>query len=111
MPNASNLHYLNLRALPTTHLPLDRILTTIAINPIPFSAFSRSTALPVVLPLFPLTPTSEDPYIGGHYHLITPLDNLVLPTLTTLTLDIEARGLLNTLLLLTAQTPLPVRPP
>jgi hypothetical protein len=92
-PMLRNLHSLNLRALPTTHLPLDRILAIIANNPqLQSLALHIQGVLPAVLPLSPLTlPHLKSLCVGGHYHLITILDNLILPTLTTLTLDIEAR--------------------
>jgi len=88
-----NLHILNLRALPTTHLPLDRILAIIANNPqLQSLALHFQGVLPAVLPLSPLTlPHLKTLCVGGHYHLTTILDNLVLPSLTALTLDIEAR--------------------
>jgi hypothetical protein len=92
-PMLRNLHSLSLRALPTTHLPLDRILAIIANNPqLQSLALHLQGVLPAVLPLSPLAlPHLKTLCIGGHYHLTTLIDNLVLPTLTTLTLDIEAR--------------------
>jgi hypothetical protein len=92
-PMLRNLHSLNLRALPTTHLPLDRILAIISNNSqLQSLALHLQGVLPAVLPLAPLTlPHLKTLCVGGHYHLTTLLDNLVLPTLTTLTLDIEAR--------------------
>ena len=92
-PMLRNLHSLNLRALPTTHLPLDRILTIIANNPqLQSLVLHVQGVLPAVLPLAPLTlPHLNTFCVGGHYLLTMLLDNLVLPTLTTLTLDIEAR--------------------
>ena len=88
-----NLHCLNLRALPTTHLPLDRVLAIIANNPqLQSLSLHFQGVLPAVLPLAPLTlPHLKTLSVGGHYHLTTLLENLVLPVLTTLTLDIEAR--------------------
>lgn len=92
-PMLRNLHFLNLRALPTTHLPLDRILAIIANNPqLQSLALHFQGVLPAVLPLSPLTLLHlKTLCIGGHYHLTALLDNLVLPSLTRLTLDIEAR--------------------
>jgi hypothetical protein len=51
-----NLHSLNLRALPTTHLPLDRILVIISNNSqLQSLALHLQGVLPAVLPLAPLT--------------------------------------------------------
>ncbi|KAG6901920.1 hypothetical protein C0995_006630 [Termitomyces sp. Mi166 len=89
----TNLHTLNLRALPACHLPLDRILYIIASNPALESlTLHFQGALPAVLPLSPTTlPLIKTLQIGGHYSLSQLIDVLVLPQLTTLTLDIEPR--------------------
>lgn len=88
-----NLHTLSLRALPTSHLPVDRILTIISNNPqLHVLSLHFQGVLPAVLPLSPLTlPHLAFLSLGGHYHLTTLLDNLILPALVTLSLDIEVR--------------------
>ncbi|RDB27535.1 hypothetical protein Hypma_003789 [Hypsizygus marmoreus] len=89
----SNLHSLNLRALPTAHLPLDRILFIIANNPALESlTLHFQGVLPPILPLAPTTlPLLKTFHIGGHYILSQLVDSLSLPVLDSLTLDIEAR--------------------
>ena len=88
-----NLQILNLRALPTSHLPLDRILAIISNNPhLRSLSLHFQGVLPAVLPLSPLSlPHLSSLSLGGHYHLTTLLDNLILPNLSSLTIDIEAR--------------------
>ncbi|TFK41790.1 hypothetical protein BDQ12DRAFT_396590 [Crucibulum laeve] len=89
----TNLHTLNLRALPTGHLPLDRILSIIAANPaLKELSLNFHGALPAILPLTPTPlPELETLTIGGHYLLSGLVDTLILPRLRSLTLDIDAR--------------------
>lgn len=89
----TNLHTLNLRALPTSHLPLDRILYIIASNPALESlTLHFQGVLPAILPLVPTTLHSVKTFnIGGHFILSQLVDSLILPSLDDLTLDIEAR--------------------
>ncbi|KAF8219338.1 hypothetical protein L208DRAFT_1418372 [Tricholoma matsutake] len=89
----TNLTTLNLRALPTAHLPLDRILYIIANNPSLQSLILHfQGVLPAILPLSPTTLHHLSTLsIGGHYFLSQLVDTLSLPALDTLTLDIEAR--------------------
>ncbi|KAK2465099.1 hypothetical protein APHAL10511_002907 [Amanita phalloides] len=89
----ANLETLNLRALPTAHLPLDRILYILSNN-----HFLRSLTLhfqgvlSAVLPLSDVTlPHLTKLDVGGHYLLTHIVDSLTLPALTDLTVDIEAR--------------------
>lgn len=89
----TNLRHLNLRALPTSHLPLDRILCIIAANTnLESLSLYFTGVLPVILPLAPTSlPELKSLCIGGHYLLSQLVDVLVLPSLDTLTIDIEAR--------------------
>ncbi|KAF8067945.1 hypothetical protein FPV67DRAFT_1494339 [Lyophyllum atratum] len=89
----TNLHTLSLRALPTSHLPLDRILYIIANNPsLESLTLHFQGVLPAVLPLTPTTLSHVKTFhIGGHFILSQLVDVLALPSLTDLTLDIEAR--------------------
>jgi len=89
----TNLRSLNLRALPTNHLPLDRILYLVSSNPnLEVLALHFSAVSPAILPLTPTTLTElKDLTLGGHYLLSQLADSLVLPSLDTLSLDIEAR--------------------
>lgn len=89
----TNLHTLNLRALPTCHLPLDRILYIITNNPSLHSlSLHFQGALPAVLPLTPTTLHHiHTLHLGGHFTLTQLIDALALPRLCTLTLDIEPR--------------------
>ncbi|KAF8872510.1 hypothetical protein BD779DRAFT_1452696 [Infundibulicybe gibba] len=88
-----NLHTLNLRALPTSHLPLDRLLSIVSANPsLHILSLHFQGVLPAVLPL---TPTKLSQLttltVGGHYLLTQFVDSLIAPVLDDLTLDIEAR--------------------
>lgn len=89
----ANLRTLNLRALPTSHLPLDRILQIIAYNPgLESLTLHFQAVLPVILPLSPMTLHSLKTFsIGGHYILGQLVDSLILPSLDNLTIDVEAR--------------------
>ena len=92
-PMLRDLHTLNLRALPTSHLPLDRILFILSNNPnLKNVALHFQGVLPAILPLSALTlPQVTSLNLGGHYLLTNLLDSLTLPNLSELTLDIEAR--------------------
>jgi len=89
----TGLTTLNLRALPTAHLPLDRILYIIANNSdLQSLTLHFHGVLPAILPLAPTTLHRLTTFsIGGHYFLSQLVDSLCLPALDTLTLDIEAR--------------------
>jgi hypothetical protein len=89
----TNLTTLNLRALPTAHLPLDRILYIIANNPsLQSLTLHLQGVLPAILPLASTTLHRLTTFsIGGHHFLSQLVESLSLPALDTLTLDIEAR--------------------
>ncbi|KIJ63792.1 hypothetical protein HYDPIDRAFT_112751 [Hydnomerulius pinastri MD-312] len=89
----TNLRSLNLRSLPSNHLPLDRILHIIASNPsLESLTLHFVVILPAILPLLPTSlPRLRELNFGGHYHMSTLTDALVLPALDILNLDIEAR--------------------
>jgi len=89
----TDLRSLNLRSLPSNHLSLDRILYIIGSNPNLESLNLHFTiVLPAILPLLPTSlPRLRELTFGGHYHMSTLADALVLPALDTLNLDIEAR--------------------
>ena len=89
----TDLHSLTLRSLPTSHLPLDRILHIIASNPnLESMDLHFTTVHPAILPLNPLTLESLTKMsLGGHYLLSQLVDNITLPSITHLTYDIEAR--------------------
>ncbi|KAG6839824.1 hypothetical protein C0991_011289 [Blastosporella zonata] len=111
-PMLRNLHTLNLRALPTAQLPIDRILHIVSNNPFLQSlTLHFQSALPVVLPLSPTTlPHVKTFHISGHYTLSSLIDVLILPILSNLALDIDARepieDTLTALLTRSAQPPL-----
>lgn len=87
------LHTLNLRGLPTSHLPLDRILHMLSSNPdLKSISLHFQGVLPAILPLASLTlPHVTSLTLGGHYLLTHLLDSLTLPILDSLSIDIEAR--------------------
>jgi len=89
----TNLRSLNLRALPTNHLPLDRILYIISSNPhLEVLSLHFSAVLPAILPLSPISlPELTELSLGGHYLLSQLAESLVLPSINRLNLDIEAR--------------------
>lgn len=92
-PIFRNLRSLTLRALPTVHLSLDRILYVLAANPqLTSLSLHFVSPNPPVLPLSPTTlPHLRSLSIGGHYLLSTLVDSLVLPALDSVVLDIDAR--------------------
>ncbi|KAA1473094.1 hypothetical protein DENSPDRAFT_779377 [Dentipellis sp. KUC8613] len=89
----TNLRHLNLRALPTTNIPLDRILHIVASNQrLEKLSLHFSTVVNAVLPLIPTTLTElKELSVGGHYMMATIVDSLILPALDALSLDMEAR--------------------
>ncbi|KAF8960153.1 hypothetical protein BDZ97DRAFT_1905997 [Flammula alnicola] len=92
-PMLRGLQTLNLRGLPTSHLPLDRILHILSNNPdLTSVSLHFQGVLPAILPLTGLTlPHVTTLTLGGHYLLTQLLESLTLPNLDSLTLDIEAR--------------------
>ncbi|EGO29108.1 hypothetical protein SERLADRAFT_365133 [Serpula lacrymans var. lacrymans S7.9] len=89
----TNLRSLTLRALPASHLPLDRILHIVSSNPgLESLSLHFTIVLPAILPLSPTTlPELRELTFGGHYHMSQLVDSLILPSLDMLNLDIEAR--------------------
>ncbi|KAF8548828.1 hypothetical protein OG21DRAFT_1515876 [Imleria badia] len=89
----TNLRSLNLRSLPSNHLPLDRILHIISNNQnLESLTLHFAVVVPAILPLHTTClPKLRELTFGGHYHMSTLTDALVLPTLDVLSLDIEAR--------------------
>lgn len=89
----TDLRSLNLRSLPSNHLPLDRILHIISSNPnLESLTLHFAVVLPAILPLHPTSlPKLRELTFGGHYHMSTLTDTLILPALDVLSLDIEAR--------------------
>lgn len=92
-PIFRNLRTLTVRALPTVHLSLDRILYIIAANP-QLDTLSMHFVGPNQ-PVLPLSPTTlshlKSLSLGGSYLLSTLVDSLILPALDSLVLDIDAR--------------------
>ena len=88
-----NLRYLQLRSLPTVHIALDRILHIVAANPqLESLSLHFASPNPPVLPLTPCTLSElKTLNLGGHYLLSNLVESLMLPSLDTLILDIEAR--------------------
>ncbi|KAH0834949.1 hypothetical protein J3R83DRAFT_10643 [Lanmaoa asiatica] len=89
----TDLRSLNLRSLPSNHLPLDRILHIISSNSnLESLTLHFAVVLPAILPLHPTSlPKLRELTFGGHYHMSTLTDTLILPVLDVLNLDIEAR--------------------
>ncbi|KAJ6529133.1 hypothetical protein DFH09DRAFT_155579 [Mycena vulgaris] len=90
----TQLHTINIRALPACLIPLDRILGIITANRgtlkslrLHFSSVSHA-----VLPLPPNTTLDhlEDLYIGGHHLLAQLIDTLSVPLLRSLDLDFDS---------------------
>lgn len=92
-PMLKGLEHLTLRATPTSHLPLDRIQGILSASPqLKTLSIHFQGVLPSILTMSPLTlPNLTTFSIGGHYLLTQLVDTLVLPSLTSLTLDIESR--------------------
>lgn len=89
----TNLRSLTLRALPTNHLTLDRVLHILSHNPgLETLALHLAAVLPAILPLSPITlPELKELTLGGHFLMSQLTESFILPALGTLTLDIEAR--------------------
>lgn len=89
----TGLRSLTLRALPSNHLPLDRILHLLANNPeLENLSLHFAAVLPAILPLSPVTlPELRDLSLGGHFLMSQLLDSLILPAVDGMTLDIESR--------------------
>ncbi|KAJ7096613.1 hypothetical protein B0H15DRAFT_773923 [Mycena belliarum] len=90
----TQLHTINIRALPGCLIPLDRILGIVNANRgtlkslrLHFSSVSHA-----VLPLPPSNTLEhlEDLYIGGHHLLAQLVDTLALPLLRSLDLDFDS---------------------
>ncbi|KAJ7190712.1 hypothetical protein GGX14DRAFT_603767, partial [Mycena pura] len=91
---ATQLHTINIRALPASHIPLDRILGIINANRGTLKSLRLhfSSVAPAVLPL-PASTTLEhleDLYIGGHHPLSQLIDTLVTPQLRALDFDFDS---------------------
>ncbi|KDQ60408.1 hypothetical protein JAAARDRAFT_125747 [Jaapia argillacea MUCL 33604] len=89
----TNLRSLTIRSLPTSHLPLDRIMHIVSSNPnLESLTLNFAAVLPPVLPLSNTTlPELREFNLGGHYCLAQLIDSLILPVLDSLTLDVEVR--------------------
>lgn len=89
----TNLRKLNLRSLPTTNIALDRILYMVSNNRgLEELSLSFSSVNPAILPLTSTTlPELKSLTLGGHYLLASLIDIVVLPSLASLTLAMEAR--------------------
>lgn len=88
------LHTLNLRSLPTFHMPLDRILHILKENKdtLKYLSIHFQGVTPAIIPLNSVTlPELVEFSIGGHHALSQLVDSLILPSLEELNLDIEAR--------------------
>jgi len=90
----TNLHTINLRSLPNTHLSLDRILHILDANKdtLECVSFHFQSVTSAILPLTPLNlPNLNELSIGGHHLLTQLVDALIVPNLNELNLDIETR--------------------
>ncbi|KZT10333.1 uncharacterized protein LAESUDRAFT_741435 [Laetiporus sulphureus 93-53] len=92
-PMLRNLRSLSIRALPTVHLALDRVMFMIAASPqLESLTLHFNSPTPPVLPLTATTlPELRSLTLSGNYLLSSLIDALILPTLDTLILDIDAR--------------------
>jgi hypothetical protein len=89
----NNLTHLTLRALPTRHLALDRILSIISNNPnLETLSLHFCGVSPAILPLSQITlPELKSLTIGGHYTMAQIVECLTVPILARLTLDLDVR--------------------
>jgi hypothetical protein len=89
----TNLRSLTLRALPTNHLTLDRVLLILSNNPgLETLALHFSALVPAILPSSPITLAElKELTLGGHFLMSQLSESLVLPSIDSLRLDIEAR--------------------
>lgn len=105
----NNLRKLVLRSISSTLPPLNQIFYILKETAETLESVSLHfhTVLNPVIPLQQVTlPRLKSLSIGGHYLLSTLVDNLVLPAVEQLNLDIEARDSIeDTLHSLTANTP------
>ncbi|KAI0264609.1 hypothetical protein BC834DRAFT_924502 [Gloeopeniophorella convolvens] len=88
-----NLRSLNLRTVPTTSIPVDRVLHIVSNNKaLEDLSLHVTTVLNPVLPLSQTTlPDLKTLSIGGHYLMASLVDSLITPSLCNLTLNIDAR--------------------
>ncbi|KAJ8462022.1 hypothetical protein ONZ45_g18082 [Pleurotus djamor] len=89
----TNLRCLTLRALPTNHLSLDRILSIINANPnLEVLSLHFSGVQPPILPMYNTTLGAlRELSIGGHYLLAQLVESLFVPSIENLSWDIEPR--------------------
>jgi len=89
----TNLKCLTLRALPTNHLTIDRVLHILSDNPgLETLSLHFAAVLPAILPSSPITLTElKELSFGGHFLMSQLTESLILPALDSLTFDIEAR--------------------
>lgn len=90
----TQLHTINIRALPACLIPLDRILGIINANRVTLKSLRLhfSSVSHAVLPLPAATTLEhlEDLYIGGHHLLAQLIDTLAVPQLRSLDLDFDS---------------------
>ncbi|KAH9038584.1 hypothetical protein EDB85DRAFT_2132236 [Lactarius pseudohatsudake] len=88
-----NLRTLNLRTVPTTSIPIDRVLHIVSNNKtLEDLSLHVTTVLNPVLPLSQTTlPELKTLSVGGHFLMASLVDSLVVPGLCSLTLNIDAR--------------------
>jgi len=89
----THLKSLTLRALPANHLTLDRVLHILSNNPgLETLTLHFAAVLPAILPASSITlPELKELTFGGHFLMSQLMDSLILPSVESLTLDIEAR--------------------
>ncbi|KAI0000623.1 hypothetical protein BJV74DRAFT_876896 [Russula compacta] len=89
----TNLRSLNLRTVPTTSIPVDRVLHIVSNNKsLEDLSLHVTTVLNPVLPLSQTTlPDLKTLSLGGHYLMASLIESLVTPNLCSLTLNIDAR--------------------
>ncbi|KAG7092531.1 hypothetical protein E1B28_008881 [Marasmius oreades] len=107
----TNLHTLNLRALPNSQLSLDRIFHILHANRNSLKRLSLhfQSVTQTVLPLNPLLlPELTEFNIGGHHYLCQLVEILTLPNLEEFNTDIDARDPIEDIIagLLTRMGPL-----
>ncbi|KAI0938662.1 hypothetical protein AcW1_001666 [Taiwanofungus camphoratus] len=92
-PMFRNLRTLSIRTLPTVHLALDRIMYIIGSNPqLESLSLHFNSPTPPVLPLTATAlPELKILSLSGHYLLSSLVESLIVPSLDSLILDIDAR--------------------
>ncbi|CAL1709106.1 unnamed protein product [Somion occarium] len=111
-PMLQNLQNLTLRSMPSTYVNTDRVLHIIASCPSLESLSLHFNAVhSAVLPLTPTTLSELKSFnVGGHYNLVAVIDTLILPSLESITFDIDTRDpiedSLTSLLLRSSHPPL-----